>query len=112
MDWGKSVNRLQLDQKPLPDQEIDPTLTNIPSLVTYRNRLLSLELYASQPELNGQGFLVHTFQEPRPEVAMNFDRRPDYCPGQFINSLVRFDIGALGVLAVHFAPTHMSRSRT
>jgi hypothetical protein len=54
----------------------------------------------AKPELDSQGFLIDAFQEPRPEVTVNFYPGSDDATSEVINALARLRENSLGVLAV------------
>jgi hypothetical protein len=85
----ESFNRFDLDYHYTLDEEIQPIAAVDPLvLVDDRQRLLSLEAQAACRKFNGQARFVGVFQQPRPELVVNFKRRPDnrFCQNVYFRS--------------------------
>jgi len=65
------ANGLQLDNNLILDEKIQPMLANLVVFIKEWNWFLPNELNTTKRELDGQRFLVNTFQKARPQFAMD-----------------------------------------
>lgn len=102
MDGEQSWTCLQLDHKPIVDQEVESCLADGNAFVGEGNRNLSAERNASKSKLDGQCPLVHRFEKAGAQGTMNLERGIEYSRSSSIERQIRFSFfGVPGALAVH-----------
>ena len=102
MDW-MLVRSLELHDKALTHQEIEPGAADGEALVLQRDRHLSLKRDSTKAELDCQRFLVHVLQEPGTQYTMDLEGRVHNLARERIDLRTRFlSVGVCGGLAVHF----------
>ena len=98
----EAVDRFQLDDEALANEQIETSLTDWYLLVVERDSDLASKGNAAKSKLDGERLFVDGFEESGTQMAMDFESRVhDYCR-EVVEFLIRFNcFGVLGVLAVH-----------
>ena len=79
-------DRLQFDDQLAIDQQIQPkAFIERNTLILDGNRLLPLNQQPALFQNFGQHRLIYRFQQPRPKIPMQLQRRIDYNRGRFLD---------------------------